>query len=473
MNAMKKVILILVSSMLLLMSMFGVLCLRNRWLRDIESVPKEKTTQKADVIRFDEDFNAFYEIEPFETALPILFVDTKGKAIRDYPSVMARLSILNAANDGTLHRSTEAPDLSLNIRIKVRGASSKSFDKQQYRVKFFSDDKGESELKYGLLGMGRESEWVLNGPFLDKTLARNYLAYTLGREIFAWAPDVRYFELFLNGRYQGVYVAIEPPTNGESRLRLSKFGLLGGDTAYIVNRDREGTDLDPLRNYGKTAGYTSNDLYVQYPSNGRITEVEYQWICEDISRFERDLYGDGSPNYEAVYEPYIDVGNFVDYYLFNELFMNHDAGLLSTFAYKELGGKLCLAIWDFNNSFDNYQWFKESFDEFYLLESPWFEKLLTDCKFVDRITSRYRELRQRAFSKEHIFEILDGTKNLLGEAIDRNFRVWGYTFRTNLLVGDERDINSYEEAVTQLKTAIEKRLAFLDEHMEDLYGRCR
>ena len=77
-----------------------------------------------------------------------------------------------------------------------------------------------SAKKVSLAGMGANSEWVLNGPYLDKTLIRNKLVYDLARELNGWAPDTRFVELFVDGKYQGVYLAVEPVTNGESRLRL-------------------------------------------------------------------------------------------------------------------------------------------------------------------------------------------------------------------------------------------------------------
>ncbi|MDY4116893.1 MAG: CotH kinase family protein, partial [Blautia sp.] len=95
-----------------------------------------------------------------------------------------------------------------------------------------------------LAGMGANSEWVLNGPYLDKTLIRNKLVYDLARELNGWAPDTRFVELFVDGEYQGVYLAVEPVTNGESRLRLSEFSLLSGETAYIVSRDRSDTESE-------------------------------------------------------------------------------------------------------------------------------------------------------------------------------------------------------------------------------------
>ena len=210
--------------------------------------------------------------------------------------------------------------------------------------------------------MGANSEWVLNGPYLDKTLIRNKLMYDLSRELNGWAPDSRFVELFVDGKYQGVYLAVEPVTNGESRLRLAEFGLLSGETAYIANRDRVDTGSEELETYGKTAGYTNNAMYLEYPSSKKVTEKQKEYIENDISQFEKVLYGDNFQDKWSGYQKYIDVDNWIDYFIINEFAMNYDAGNLSTYVYKELGGKLQLAVWDFNNGFDNYQWFRSEID---------------------------------------------------------------------------------------------------------------
>ena len=270
-------------------------------------------------------------LDAFETTLPVLYIDTGGHRITKENKIWASLAVLEASEDGRERSILEKPDGQAPITIKYRGASSYSqFDKMQYRIKFYKKEGSSKAKDYELLGMGSNSEWVLNGPFLDKTLLRNRLVYGLGREIFEWAPDSRYVELFVDGKYQGVYLAVEPVTNGESRLRLSEFGLLSGETPYIVKRDRVGTEEDPLEVYGKYSGKTNNDLYIEYPTSGRLTEEQRSWIEKDISAFEEVLYGDDFADPETGYAAYIDVDAFVDYVILNEVFMNYDAGNLST-----------------------------------------------------------------------------------------------------------------------------------------------
>lgn len=422
----------------------------------------------------DVDALAELGLEPFVSELPVLMIDTGGQQIFKETTIWAEVAVLDSPT-GENDIMGQA-DAILTATIKYRGASSYSrFDKPQYRVKFYREESGKS-LDYDLFGMGADSEWVLNGPFLDKTLLRNYLVYTLAGEVMDWAPGCTFCELFLDGVYQGVYLAVEPVGAGVERLDLNPFGLVSGATPYIVKRDREDTEVNVLHTYGETAGYTGQQLSVDYPGQSNLTEQQRQWIEQDISQFEEALYSDYFDDPDIGYAKYIDVDSFVDYFILNEFALNNDASALSTYAYKELNGKIKLCVWDYNNAFNNYQWFTMNTDEFHMIDSYWFDRLLQDRAFVDRINQRYQELRQGSMSNSHIQQILDTGLDTLGDAVDRNFSVWGYSFMHNMLNDEpgepERDIRSYEEALQQLTTTIEERLAFLDQHMTDLYARC-
>lgn len=78
--------------------------------------------------------------------------------------------------------------------------------------------------------------------------------------------------------------------------------------------------------------------------------------------------------------------NWVDYFIINEFAMNYDAGTFSTYVYKELGGKLQLAAWDFNNGFDNYQWFHTETDRLYTVDNSWFDRLPGRTKILENMS---------------------------------------------------------------------------------------
>ena len=429
------------------------------------TITKEEMKEWAEP---DEESLEYYDLGGFSTTLPVVYMNTKGQQVLKENVIWGNIALLDGNGEEQSVFST--PNSIYRATIKYRGASSYSkFDKKQYRIKFYKNKK-DSAKEVSLAGMGANSEWVLNGPYLDKTLIRNKLVYDLARELNGWAPDTRFVELFVDGEYQGVYLAVEPVTNGESRLRLSKFGLLSGETAYIVNRDRMNTGSEEIVTWGKTNGYTYNALYIRYPSKNKITEKQKEYITKNISEFEQALYGTNFSDKRIGYQAYIDMDNWVDYFIINEFAMNYDAGNLSTYIYKELGGKLQLAVWDFNNGFDNYQWFRTETDDLYTVENSWFERLWQDENFRDRVHERYVQLRKTTLSDEHIAEKIASYQEELGEAVDRNFKVWGYSFKESLLAGTTkegtaRDIRSYEEAMKQLTDTIRERLAYLDKEL--------
>lgn len=437
-----------------------------------KSKEKKRTTITKEEVKEwaapDEESLEYYDLGEFSTTLPVVYMNTKGQQVLKENAIWGNIALLDG--NGEEQSVFSIPNSIYRATIKYRGASSYSkFDKKQYRIKFYKNEK-DSAKEVSLAGMGANSEWVLNGPYLDKTLIRNKLVYDLARELNGWAPDTRFVELFVDGEYQGVYLAVEPVTNGESRLRLAEFGLLSGETAYIVNRDRIDTGSEEIDTWGKTNGYTYNALYIRYPSKNKITEKQKEYIQKDISEFEQALYGKNFSDKRIGYQAYIDMDNWVDYFIINEFAMNYDAGNLSTYLYKELDGKLQLAVWDFNNGFDNYQWFRTETDVLHTVENSWFQRLWQDENFRDRVCERYRQLRETTLADEHIAEKIASYQEELGEAVDRNFKVWGYSFKENLLAGTSkegtsRNIRSYEEAMKQLTDTIRERLAYLDKEL--------
>ena len=466
MKAMKRILLCI----LMITVLFGVSIAGNAV---VKSETKTRENQRTSLTKEerkewdapDQQVLDYYELGEFRTTLPVLYLNTKGQQVLKENMIMGNLAVLEA--NGKDQSIYSVPNSLHGGAIKYRGASSYTqFDKKQYRIKFFKDQK-EKAKDVSLVGMGANSEWVLNGPYLDKTLIRNKLVYDLARELNGWAPDSRFVELFTDGKYQGVYLAVEPVTNGASRLRLGKFGLLSGETAYIVNRDRDDTEEEELLTYGKTAGFTKNSMYLSYPSRKKVTEKQKEYVRQDLSAFEQALYGEDFLDPYTGYAAYIDWDNWVDYFIINEFAMNYDAGNLSTYAYKELGGKLQLAVWDFNNAFDNYQGFRTKTDALQTADNSWFERLWQDPSFRESVCRRYQELRESTLSEEYIFERIAAYEQELEGAAERNFVVWGYSFEESLLVGSgpdggSRNLNSYEEAKEQLKNTIRERLKFLD-----------
>ena len=129
-----------------------------------------------------------------------------------------------------------------------------------------------------------------------------------------------------------------------------------------------------------------------------------------------------------------------------------------------------MCIWDFNSACDGYQ---ESFmpaDDFQMQNCLWYLMLVKDEDFVDRIITRYNQLRETVLSEEYLYSYIDGVVEYLGDAIDRNYEKWGYSFgeEYDMLKPTERNPRSYEEAIDQIKYFLHTRGTWMDEEIETL-----
>ena len=354
-----------------------------------------------------------------------------------------------------------------HAKIRYRGRSSVRFDKKGYQLKFIDKNNKKDNVKF--LGMPKDNEWVLHGPFIDKTLIRNYMWYNIGQEIMDNAPKARFLELYVDNVYKGVYLAVESVTQStKSRVKMEPIHKNIVATSYLILIDDEVSEEKQMNNFSYYNKIKNKDynFIIKYPNTENLTQATKKYINDDFSQFEKMLY---SFDYKE-YKKYIDVDNFVDYFIINEFTLNHDAIGLSTYIYKDIFGKYKMYIWDFNsanNNFINNDLL--DYQHFQLPHNLWYEMLTKDPNFNEAIINRYKELRKTYLSEEYLFNYIDETVNYLGPAIDRNFEVWGYTmdpnynkFKTSYMP------TSYDDSIKQLKEAIHKRGEWMDKHIEDL-----
>ena len=419
------------------------------------------------------------------------FYDESGHILRNEANQlvtndeMVTASVEFFTNPRGNNHLTDQPDVSERGLIRIRGNSSRKFDKKGYLLKF-TQENGVDGLDVSLDGMAADNSWVLHGPILDKTLLRNYMCYNIAGELMDYVPEVRFCELFLNGEYQGVYVLTEKiGFNEEGRCDLTKTDPDIAQTSFILRLDTGFTDpehqLKTFFDYAGKRGLSTRQnehFEIIYPGD-TLTQAQKQYITAEISQLEKAMFSFDSADPRRGYPAYLDVDSFVDFLVLNEFMMNADAGRLSTYFCKDLRGKITIVCWDYNNTFNNYFVDLLENEEIYAT-NKWYACLLRDKQFVDRVVTRYHELRGSILSDEYLREYITKTVEYLGPAIDRNYSRWGYTFTREyneqhtdiVLLPVERNPSDYEEAIAQLIDAIERHGRFLDENIESLYARC-
>lgn len=399
------------------------------------------TSREDPLLYLDEDFTV---LDGFHSNLPIVILEldgpmvnykrfTGGQEIVDEaadPWTEGRISVIGIdSTEGQTNYLTDAISYESRIRIKKRGHTSFYFDKSQYYIKAVLPDGSENQTE--ILGMGAGDSWILNGSMADKSMMRNYLPYRIASEASgsAMAPDSRFCEVLSaqedgSYRYMGVYLLQESVARGENRVNIDKFKKKNYYTSYIVRRDRF-TSFDPmLETYGRLNGFTDTWIGLKYPSESNVTPKALAYIAEDFSRIEQVIYSENDRTFLA-YPRYIDVASFLDYFLINEFFGNYDAGLHSTYMYKNSGGKLMIGpVWDFDQAMNNYN--QEEMNEQYIAfqTRTFFEQMVRDKRFVRQLKDRYRELRDGPLSDEHITAVIEETANYLLSAQVREWYRW-------------------------------------------------
>ena len=424
--------------------------------------------------------------DTFCTHLPLVQIDTDGQDIPGKPIVEkdgTRIGFTTAADgsdrilstvsitdhEETNNHTSDEPTLVSEATIHIHGNSSRYFDKLGYKIKLIDSDGKSND--QSVMGMAAHSEWILHGPFLDKTLIRNYMWYNIGGEIMSYAPNVRFCELFINGEYEGVYVMTETITAGDNgaRLPLSVDKKDNTYSGYLLRMDRPtDDDIDNFTKYAYRLNATSG-VSIEYPGPNNITPELKTSITKDFSAFEKAIYSYDFDSNLFGYKKLIDTSSFVDYFIINELTCNYDAGAYSTYIYKDKDGRYRMCIWDFNNACDNYQEQAIQTDDFRLINIPWYWMLVKNKDFTERIIERYRSLREGVLSDEYLDKYIDDTIAYLGDAVKRNEERWGYSYDDDTLLNPaERNNHSFDEAVSQLKSFIGKRSEFLDREIDVL-----
>lgn len=424
------------------------------------------------------------DFSDLQTHLPVIRIETNGQSIPGAPYIVEGTNYVYERSDNdemeikttfTLYEGNTTPII-FDAMIHYRGHSSRFFNKKNYDVGIVDDDRKKKDV--ALLGMEADNNWVLHGPYLDRSLIRNYLAMNLAGEIMPYAPDVRFVELFVDDRYEGLYLLMEKVSRGDGRVPIATPERNSNQTGYIVNIDRTKKINVPLNDFAMdTFKVYPSGVELLYPLETVFTEERYEFVNQDFSYIAHSIYQIPF-THDDEYKKLINVQAFYDYFIINELIRNGDAGLYSTYFYRDLRGGLTPVVWDFNNSLDNYQTTPFDESDFSLTHAIFYDRLLKDEDFVEGLIRRYRYLRSTTLSTARIHNYINETIIFLGGAIERNNNRWNEMYNLDLydsynyLVPVERNVTSYSEAIEQMKDYIEKRGEWLDENIEVLYQYC-
>lgn len=336
-----------------------------------------------------------------------------------------------------------------------------------------------------MLGLPVENDWVLHGPYSDKSLIRNVLAYHFAREMGQYAPRTKLCELFINDSYLGVYVFMEKIKRDTFRLDIGKLEaheISGRDVTggYIFKLDKRDEDEDYwVSPYPAIDGNEIQIIY-NYPKPEDIVSEQKAYISNFVTEFEDALAGDNFYDPVLGYKPYIDMQSFIDFFLVNELAKNVDGYRISTFLHKDkdkldrISPIKAGPVWDFNFGFGNADYYDASITsgwqcelqipEDYWSNPFWWIKLRRDPEFFNQLVDSWTDYRNSILSDSRVNNVIDSLTLLLEDAQQRNFNTWPvlnqYIWANNYVGG------SYENEINYLKNWISERIEWIDSQLD-------
>ena len=420
-------------------------------------------------------FSPPYQID--STLLPLMVIDTRGLVIPDEPRIIAHMGLIDSGPGR--YNTTGDPFNAYDgqISIEIRGESSVYFyEKKSYSIETQTDSGTNNNIS--LLGLPEENDFVLYGPFGDKSLIRNVLTYQLFGEFGHYSPRTRFFELVINDDYKGLYVLTEKIKRDKNRVDIAKLTMQ--DTTmeeisggYLLRIDKT-TNMEPEEYWVSPVeppvnGYERITYQNFDPNYYELTEKQRFYIWSYLLEFESSM---ASPDFRDPlkgYRAYLDLPSFIDLMILNEFVKDVDGYRLSHYFYKQKdsnGGKLVNGPpWDYNLTFGNSDYTEdvhETYNWTYSLTNTiyWWARTMQDPWFRNQVYCRWDELQSSVLNQTHVSALIDSMLFTMGDAIPRNFQRWpilGTYQWPNSFVGQ-----TYEEEEQYLRSWINERLEWID-----------
>ncbi|MEM9657142.1 MAG: CotH kinase family protein, partial [Planctomycetota bacterium] len=402
------------------------------------------------------------DVLAFESQLPILLIENfgggdvpgkgwnqTGAGIQQVPRQSSAVTVFSNS-DGSASFLGET-DLHSRSGIRERGAYSTTFPQPQYSLEVWGEEDDDRDVS--VFGMAEESDWILYAPNpdIDQTLMNNQIMFGLAYPTTVWAPQVRYVEAFLNtdggdvtmADYVGLYVWTERVKRDPGRLDFEPFAADGSSGGWLlsINRMDAVPEDDPtaspryfhtpgpdgvLRTSPNSPG-VGDDIPRQYnafinfehPNGYDLNAAQRNSIESWFAEMEDVLYGRTATAWNDPvdgYAKYIDVDNFVDYFILHNLSKNSDGLLLSMWIYNpdpNNGGKLKFGPpWDHDlGSFEG----SPSSNLLHRTDRLWYTRLFEDPAFIRRYQDRWQMWRQSILSDAGMSQVIDQFVDEIGQ----------------------------------------------------------
>ncbi len=382
----------------------------------------------------------------FHTELPIL--DIKTGKIKGKDTARSKLCILEKGEKALFYFAG----------LKIRGHTSRKFPKKSYNIELWKNEEGNDTEKKSLLKMRSDDDWMLDGLWNEPIRIRDFTSHAIWLDIgrvqhqgknAKTGIDRKYCDLFLNGKYKGIYYLGEKIDRKQLGIKKYKSQMEG--ELYKVSHKANGTLYSKVDNFDNNS-LTWSGYEAKYPKDiGKVDWTNLHSFVDFVvnatqSEFNKDISSK------------IEMENIVDLYVLYNLSSNLDFSGTNSYIGKYDRSSLYFFIpWDMDGSFGN-SWLGERDNVVNkVISSPLYERLINFPDFRNSVKKRWSELRKNKL--DTLYLVKQFRNNY--EYLERN----GVYIR-EALAGRAQNYSNTE--IDYMESWIKRRVDFLDSYFENL-----
>ncbi len=411
---------------------------------------------------YNSDNRFFKRIHQFTSNHPIIVIETDEYGIsKDKTDFRASMGIIDNGYGETNSPGQDFSSYIDRIEIETRGKTSIEWPKKSYN--FETQDSDGENLNISLLGMPAENDWILYGPFSDKSLIRNTFAFEIGRRMGQWAPRNRFCELIINGDYVGLYALTEKIKQDKNRLNISKAKPDDFTGGYIFKYDKPEDDHPD-----------ETQIQIEYPKSKDILPEQEEYITSFVDNFQQILDSPKFLNKTEGYRRYIDIHSLIDYILINETLRNCDSYLYSFFMHKnaeKIDDRIKFGpLWDYDYTLGNVNFMNADQADGWHFEINNsridMTKIMRDTDFVHQMNDRWNSLRKTTFHTDSLLNLFESIEESVKEARIRNYEIWPVISKN---IVSYAHLENYDQEINAAKEYLTQRLNWIDNNIDKIY----
>lgn len=404
------------------------------------------TADSYEVVKAGKSFTLYF------TQLPLISINS-SVTIVDEPKVATDLVY---ADDEQVFTSI--------CGVEYRGGFSQTFPKKSLDLEFWEDAESEESRKVQLSGLRKDDDWVLDAIYNEPLRLRAYVSHKLWVDMHTLyyaekEPEavpgarVRYAELFLNGKYHGIYMLSEQVDR--KQLKLKKYDDDNDQVRGVLYKgDNWGatkfTSLPPIDNSIDTWGGHEQ----KHPDEDDYIDWGYLYNFTDFVMNAPDDQFDA-----GIWEQF-DKNNLMDYFIFlNLTFAADNTGKNIYLGKYDTDSPYFYTPWDLDGTF-GWRWDGTKFDVTdYILTNGLFKRIIAqnpDNVNFD-MAEKWSEYREGIFSTDSLKARITNAHTILtsNNIYERESIVFGnYPFD--------------KAALDYTTDWLDRRLDYLDGYFENL-----